>query len=176
MELIPLYSNEVITKRIEEISKIIKQDPVFSQENFLCVCVLKGAYMFFSEITKRLGDNIECAFIRLSSYGDKLISDGQVTQIGELVETVKNKNVLIVEDIIDSGHTLSYLVNLLAYKGAAIIRTVALIDKPESRKTAIKADFTAFTIQNDSFIVGFGLDYKEKYRNLDSLYKLCTLN
>jgi hypoxanthine phosphoribosyltransferase len=181
-----LYSAETIAARVSELADEIQTDvrrgrpigrPAFTDNvpdnaELVCVCVLKGAFMFFSDLVKHLKDNVTLAFIRLSSYGDKTKSGGQIKNLGAFTENVKGKNVLIVEDIADSGRTLKYLTDHLKSLGAATVRSVCLLDKPCSREIEIKPDYAAFTIPTNQFIVGYGMDYAEHHRNLDALYIL----
>ena len=168
-ELFLLYSRAEITERIKILAQEIRKD-VSGDNELLCVCVLKGAFMFFSDLVRHFGETAGCAFIRLSSYGDKTQTCGTVRQISEFTEDVKGKVVLIVEDIVDSGITAEYLIRYFTELGAASVRLACLIDKPFARTRHVCPDYTAFTLTKDYFVVGFGLDYAQKYRALDAVY------
>jgi len=128
--------------------------------------VLKGGVFFTCELAKRLTVPVSLDFMSVSSYGDDTKSSGVVRIVKDLDESLKGKEVLIVEDIIDSGRTLSYLIEVLRQRGPESIRLCTLLDKPERRvKKQVKVDYTCFTIP-DEFVVGYGLDYAQRYRNL----------
>lgn len=157
-----LFSEEEIQAKVKELAQIIteKYDGKFP----LAVGVLKGAMLFMSDLLKRVETHIEMDFMDVSSYeGTK--STGEVKIIKDLNTSVKGRDILIIEDIIDSGLTLSYLVDLFKYRQANSITIVTLLDKPTGRKSNIKADYVGFEVP-DAFVVGYGLDYEEKYRNL----------
>lgn len=130
------------------------------------ICILKGGVFFTCELAKRLTVPVSLDFMSVSSYGDDTKSSGVVRIVKDLDESLKDKDVLIVEDIIDSGRTLSYLIEVLRQREPASIRLCTLLDKPERRvKKQVKVDYTCFSIP-DEFVVGYGLDYAQKYRNL----------
>ena len=130
------------------------------------ICILKGGVFFTCELAKRLTVPVTLDFMSVSSYGSGTVSSGVVKIVKDLDEPLENKDVLIVEDIIDSGRTLAYLIEVLKQRNPASIRLCTLLDKPERRvKKQVSVDYTCFTIP-DEFVVGYGLDYDQKYRNL----------
>ncbi len=159
-----LLSEEEVNHRIGEIAAQINQD--YEGKDIHLICILKGGVFFSCELAKRLAIPVSLDFMSVSSYGDNTKSSGVVRIIKDLDEPLEGKHVLIVEDIIDSGRTLSYLIEVLRQRGPADIRLCTLLDKPERRvKKQVKVDYTCFSIP-DEFVVGYGLDYAQKYRNL----------
>ncbi|GLI86481.1 MULTISPECIES: hypoxanthine phosphoribosyltransferase [Rossellomorea] len=136
------------------------------QDKFpLAIGVLKGAMPFMADLCKRIDAHMEMDFMDVSSYGSSTVSSGEVKIVKDLDTKVEGRDILIIEDIIDSGLTLSYLVELFRYRKAKSISIVTLLDKPTGRKADIKADYVGFIVP-DEFVVGYGLDYAERYRNL----------
>ena len=159
-----LLSEEEVNHRIGEIAAQISRD--YEGKAIHMSCILKGGVFFTCELAKRLTVPVSLDFMSVSSYGDDTKSSGVVRIVKDLDESLKNKDVLIVEDIIDSGRTLSYLIEVLRQREPASIRLCTLLDKPERRvKKQVKVDYTCFSIP-DEFVVGYGLDYAQKYRNL----------
>lgn len=158
-----LYTEDEIQGKIKELGKIIDRD--YEGRNPLVICVLKGAFIFMADLTKRITIPMEIDFMAVSSYGKAARSSGEVRIVKDLDQSVEGRDVLIVEDIIDSGLTLSYLIDVLERRNALSVRVVALFDKPMRRTSDIQADYTGFVLP-DAFVVGYGLDYAEKYRNL----------
>jgi len=159
-----LLTEEEVNRRISEIAAQISQD--YKGRAVHLICVLKGGVFFTCELAKRLTVPVSLDFMSVSSYGDDTKSSGVVRIVKDLDESLKGKEVLIVEDIIDSGRTLSYLIEVLRQRGPESIRLCTLLDKPERRvKKQVKVDYTCFTIP-DEFVVGYGLDYAQRYRNL----------
>lgn len=158
-----LITEEEIQQKIKELGAQLSKD--YEGRDPLVICVLKGAFIFMADLSKRLTIPLEMDFMAVSSYGASTKSSGVVKIIKDLDTPVEGRNVLIVEDIIDSGLTLSYLIDVLERRNALSISVVTLFDKPARRTVDLEADYTGFTIP-DSFIVGYGLDYNEKYRNL----------
>jgi hypoxanthine phosphoribosyltransferase len=158
-----LISEEDVDKRIEELGAKISAD--YAGQTVHLVCVLKGAVFFMCELAKRITVPVTMDFMSASSYGSSTKSSGVVKIVKDLDEPLKDKNVLIVEDIIDSGRTLSYLMKMLGDREPASIKLCTLLDKPERRVTDVKVDYTGFEIP-DEFVVGYGLDYDQRYRNL----------
>ena len=159
-----LLTEEEVDKRIQEIGEQISKDYAGKQVHL--VCVLKGGSFFMCELAKRITVPVSLDFMSVSSYGAGTVSSGVVRIIKDLDEPLEGKNVLIVEDIIDSGRTLAYLIEVLKQRGPKDIHLCTLLDKPERRvKKQVKVDYTCFTIP-DEFVVGYGLDYDQKYRNL----------
>ena len=159
-----LLSEEEVNRRISEIAEQISRD--YEGKAIHMICILKGGVFFTCELAKRLTVPVSLDFMSVSSYGDDTKSSGVVRIVKDLDESLKDKDVLIVEDIIDSGRTLSYLIEVLRQREPASIRLCTLLDKPERRvKKQVKVDYTCFSIP-DEFVVGYGLDYAQKYRNL----------
>lgn len=158
-----LLSEEEVDKRIKELGDLISKD--YAGETVHLVCVLKGGVFFMCELAKRITIPVTIDFMSASSYGSSTKSSGVVKIVKDLDEPLKDKHVIIVEDIVDSGRTLSYLVKMLGDRGPTSIRICTLLDKPERRVTDIKVDYIGFEIP-DEFVVGYGLDYDQRYRNL----------
>ena len=159
-----LLSEEEVNKRISEVAEQITRD--YQGKEIHLICILKGGVFFTCELAKRLDLPVTLDFMSVSSYGNDTKSSGVVRIVKDLDEPLAGKDVLIVEDIIDSGRTLSYLIEVLKQRGPKSIRLCTLLDKPERRvKKQVKVDYTCFTIP-DEFVVGYGLDYDQKYRNL----------
>lgn len=159
-----LLSEEEVNKRISEVAEQITRD--YQGKEIHLICILKGGVFFTCELAKRLDLPVTLDFMSVSSYGNDTKSSGVVRIVKDLDEPLAGKDVLIVEDIIDSGRTLSYLIEVLKQRGPKSIRLCTLWDKPERRvKKQVTVDYTCFTIP-DEFVVGYGLDYAQKYRNL----------
>ncbi len=158
-----LVSEEEVDRRIEEIGAQISKDYAGKQVHL--ICVLKGGVFFTCELAKRISIPVSMDFMSVSSYGSGTKSSGVVKLVKDLDEPLDGKEVLIVEDIIDSGRTLSYLIEILYKRNPASIRLCTLLDKPERRVADVKVDYVGFAIP-DEFVVGYGLDYDQKYRNL----------
>ena len=158
-----LLSEKDVDRRIAEIGKKISED--YQGKEVHLICVLKGSVFFTCELAKRITVPVSLDFMSVSSYGADTKSSGVVRIVKDLDEPLKGKDVIIVEDIIDSGRTLSYLIEILKKRNPASLRLCTLLDKPERRVTDVKVDYTGFNIP-DEFVVGYGLDYAQKYRNL----------
>ena len=159
-----LLKEEEVDKRIAEVAAMINRD--YAGKEVHLICILKGGVFFTCELAKRLTVPVSMEFMSVSSYGSGTESSGVVRIVKDLDESIAGKNVLIVEDIIDSGRTLAYLIEILKQRNPESIHLCTLLDKPERRvKKQVKVDYTCFEIP-DEFVVGFGLDYDQKYRNL----------
>ena len=159
-----LLTEEEVDRRIGEIAEQISKD--YAGQEVHLICILKGGVFFTCELAKRLTVPVTMDFMSVSSYGGGTESSGIVKLVKDLDESLEGKNVLIVEDIIDSGRTLSYLIEVLKQRNPASIRLCTLLDKPDRRvKKQVKVDYTCFAIP-DEFVVGYVLDYDQKYRNL----------
>ena len=159
-----LLSEDEVNSRINEVAARINED--YAGKEIHLICILKGGVFFTCELAKRLTVPVSLDFMWVSSYASGTESSGVVKIIKDLDEPLAGKNVLIVEDIIDSGRTLSYLIDILEKRNPSSIRLCTLLDKPERRvKKQVHVDYTCFTIP-DEFVVGYGLDYDQKYRNL----------
>jgi len=158
-----LITEDEIQEKIKDLGKQLTEE--YKDRFPLVIGVLKGAMPFMSDLLKRVDTYLEMDFMDVSSYGSSTVSSGEVKIVKDLDTSVEGRDILIIEDIIDSGLTLSYLVELFRYRKAKSIKIVTLLDKPTGRKAKIKADLVGFIVP-DEFVVGYGLDYAEKYRNL----------
>ncbi|MCH5257101.1 MAG: hypoxanthine phosphoribosyltransferase [Lachnospiraceae bacterium] len=158
-----LLSEEEVDSRIRKLGEQISKD--YAGKNVHLICILKGASFFMCELAKRITVPVSIDFMSLSSYGSDTQSSGEVKIKKDLEESLENKYVIVVEDIVDTGRTLKYLKELLKDRGAADVKLCALLDKPERRVVDIEADYIGFSIP-DEFVVGYGLDYAQRYRNL----------
>lgn len=158
-----LLSEEEVDRRIQEIGDQISKDYAGKQVHL--VCVLKGGAFFMCELAKRITVPVSLDFMSVSSYGGGTESSGVVRIVKDLDEPLKDKHVLVVEDIVDSGRTLSYLLEMLKDRHPASLHLCTLLDKPDRRVIDVDVDYTCFQIP-DEFVVGYGLDYDQRYRNL----------
>ncbi|MFC7682269.1 hypoxanthine phosphoribosyltransferase [Paenibacillus sp. GCM10028914] len=158
-----LFSEEEIQAKVKELGEKLSAE--YEGRDPLVICVLKGAFIFMADLVKNITVPMELDFMAVSSYGASTKSSGVVKIIKDLDVSVEGRDVLIVEDIIDSGLTLSYLIELLENRSAKSVAVVTLFDKPARRTVDLQADYTGFVIP-DAFVVGYGLDYAEHYRNL----------
>lgn len=157
-----LLPEEKINARIRELGEQISKD--YAGKNVHLICILKGGSFFMCELAKRITVPVSIDFMSVSSYGSGTTSSGTIKIKKDMDEPIEGKHVLVVEDIVDTGKTLSYLVELLKDRGAADVKLCALLDKPERREVDIRADYIGFQIP-DEFVVGYGLDYDQRYRN-----------
>ncbi len=158
-----LITEEEILKRAKEIGAEITRD--FKGEEVLLIGILKGSIMWMSDLMRRIDLDVEIDFMCISSYGSSTKSSGVVKILKDLDSNIDGKNVIIVEDTVESGTTLDYLKRYLSNRGAKSMKICALVDKPLGRKVELKADYVGFEA-GDKFIIGYGLDYAQKYRNL----------
>ena len=158
-----LVSEKAVDERIVELGKQISKD--YEGKQVHLICVLKGGVFFICELAKRISVPVSMDFMSVSSYGDDTKSSGVVKIVKDLDEAIEGKDVLIVEDIIDSGRTLYYLIDILKKRNPKSVHLCTLLDKPERRVKDVKVDYVGFNIP-DEFVVGYGLDYAQKYRNL----------
>ena len=158
-----LLSEEEVDRRIQEIGEQINRD--YEGKSVHLICVLKGGVFFMCELAKRIKVPVSLDFMSVSSYGDETSSSGVVRIVKDLDQPLEGKDVIIVEDIIDSGRTLYYLMDILKKRNPKSMRLCTLLDKPERRVKDVKVDYTCFNIP-DEFVVGYGLDYAQKYMNL----------
>mgnify|MGYP003291685939 CR=1 FL=1 len=161
-----LIDTQTLENRIKQLAEEINNSYNLNETLHL-ICVLRGAVMFFTQLSKYLKMPVKMDFISLSSYGDSQSSSGKVKSLNLSLPNFKNENVLIVEDIVDTGLTIQEVINYLHDKGAASIEIATLLDKPESRKVKCQKPKWVGTTIGPEFVVGFGLDYDELYRNLD---------
>lgn len=158
-----LLSEVEVDKRIQEIGNQISSD--YKGKQLHLVCVLKGGAFFMCELAKRITIPVSIDYMAVSSYGGATSSSGVVRIIKDLDESLEGKDVIIVEDIVDSGHTLSYIIKLLKERKPLSLKLCTLLDKPSRRVVEVPVDYTGFSIP-DKFVVGYGLDYDQRYRNL----------
>ncbi|NDL66428.1 hypoxanthine phosphoribosyltransferase [Anaerotalea alkaliphila] len=168
-----LISREEVESRIKELAKEICRD--YAGKELHLICVLKGSVMFMVDLAKEIDLPLTMDFMAVSSYGDGIRSSGIVRIVKDLDDAIEGKDVLIVEDIIDSGRTLSYLVQILKERKPSSIRICTLLDKPDCRVVGVPVDYVGFVIP-DEFVVGYGLDYQQKYRNLPYIGQLLDVN
>ena len=158
-----LISEETVDAKIKEIGEKISKE--FEGQQVHLLCILKGSVFFTCELAKRITVPVTMDFMSVSSYGDGTSSSGVVRIVKDLDETIEGKNVVVIEDIIDSGRTLSYLLEILQKRNPRNLKLCTLLDKPDRRVRDVKVDYVGFEIP-DEFVVGYGLDYAQKYRNL----------
>lgn len=158
-----LISEERVNEKIRELGEQISKD--YAGESVHLVCILKGACIFMCELAKRINVPVSMDFMTVSSYGSGTKSSGIVRIKKDLDDPIKGLNVLIVEDIVDSGRTLHYLTEVFKERGCKSVRTCTLLDKPERRVVDLTVDYTGFLIP-DEFVVGYGMDYDQRYRDL----------
>ncbi len=160
-----LLSEEQIRTRVAELAAQITED--YKDKNPVIICILKGAVMFYSDLTRLIDTHISMDFMAVSSYRNGTHSSGEVEIRKDLSQPVDGRHVIIVEDIVDTGNTLTYLTKVLASRGCASVKIATLLDKPSRRAPGVtlQADYSGFVVENE-FVVGYGLDYAEQYRNL----------
>jgi hypoxanthine phosphoribosyltransferase len=169
-ELRQVYGEEQIQVRVAEMAAEI--NALYDGEDLVVVCVLKGAFMFFGDLTRRLqGPQVEVDFVRLTSYGRAATSSRTVSFVKDVELSLAGKHVLVVEDVVDTGHSMDFLLRQFAARGAKSLRLAVMLDKQERREVPVRADFTGFALQG-GFIVGYGLDYAERYRELPALFEI----
>lgn len=161
-----LISDTEIQDRIQELARQIQQD--FPEGPIVMIGILKGSFIFMADLARAIPRHVHCEFISASSYGTERTSSGEVRLNKDLDRPIEDANVLIVEDIIDTGRTLSYLVELFSQRKPKSIRIATLLDKPSRREKPVNVHYTGFQIP-DAFVVGYGLDYAEDYRNLKDI-------
>jgi hypoxanthine phosphoribosyltransferase len=160
-----LYSEEQLLQRVKELGEQITRDYGDKKEEILLVSVLQGSYIFMADLSRAIDLPVRVDFMSVSSYGSGTRSSGQVEIKKDISLNLEGYHIIIVEDILDSGNTLSYLIELLKVRRPSSIKICTLFDKPARRTRPIKADYVGFTVP-DAFVVGYGLDYDQHYRNL----------
>ena len=158
-----LISQEDVEKRIREMAAQISKD--YEGESLHLVCILRGSIFFTCELAKYITVPVTIDFMSVSSYGDGTVSSGRIKILKDLDDSIMDKNVLIVEDIVDSGRTLAHLLGFLKVREPKSLKLCTLLDKPDRREVPVQVDYTGMQIP-DLFVVGYGLDYAQKYRNL----------
>lgn len=167
-ELKPVFSAEAIAARVKELGAEL--DRHYGDEPVVAVCVLKGASIFFADLVRAMNKpHVELDFVRLSSYGMSDKSTRHISFSKDVDISLEGKHVLVVEDIIDTGHSMTFLMGQFAARGARSLKLAALVDKYERREAEVNADFVGFSLK-EGFIVGYGIDYAEQYRNLPGVY------
>jgi len=161
-----LYTEAQLKEAVAALGERITRD--YQGKKPVLVCILKGASVFFCDLIRQIDLPVEIDFMVVSSYGNGTVSTGEVEIKKDLGRSVNGEDVIIVEDIVDSGTTLSYLKNVFASRGVASLRICSLLDKPARRKADLTVDYSCFRI-DDAFVVGYGLDYAERYRNLPDI-------
>lgn len=168
-EFIPVLTKKEIDAQVSHIAQVISAD--YKDRELILIGILKGAFIFLSDLIRQLSIPVKVDFMCVSSYGDHTTSSGRIKLTKDVDININNKDVLIVEDIVDTGITLSYLVDHLHASGASSVRICTLIDKRERRETDVRVDYACHTVDK-GFLVGYGLDYAEFYRNLPEVYHL----
>jgi hypoxanthine phosphoribosyltransferase len=168
-EFIPVLTKKEIDAQVSHIAQVISAD--YKDRELILIGILKGAFIFLSDLIRQLSIPVKVDFMCVSSYGDHTATSGRIKLIKDVDIDINNKDVLIVEDIVDTGITLSYLVDHLHASGASSVRICTLIDKRERRETDVRVDYACHTVDK-GFLVGYGLDYAEFYRNLPEVYHL----
>jgi hypoxanthine phosphoribosyltransferase len=164
-----MIPEEELLARVRAMAAQITAD--YEGKEIKLICILKGSVFFTTELAKRINLPIKLDFMSVSSYGDDVESSGRVRIVKDLDETIRGQNVIVVEDIVDSGRTLAFLLEMLQSRKPESLRLCTLLDKPSRRVTDVKVDYTGFEIP-DEFVVGFGLDYAQRYRALPFIGKL----
>jgi len=165
-----MISAKSIAARIEELCRAI-QDEFSDTSKLVVVGLLRGSFVFIADLVRELDLPIEVDFLEASSYGDAMESSREVRILKDLRGAIEGRDVLLVEDIVDTGHTLHHVTHLLQSRNPARLRTIALLDKPSRREVDMKADWTGFEIP-DEFVVGYGIDYAQRNRNLPFIGKV----
>ncbi|WP_031388094.1 hypoxanthine phosphoribosyltransferase [Desulfonatronum thiodismutans] len=160
---------EAIAKRVRELGANISEH--YGEEPLVMVCVLKGAFIFFADLVRAMPIEPEVDFVRLASYGAQTSRKERILFTKDMELPVQDKHVLVVDDIVDTGHSALYLLNVLRMRGAKSLRVCALIDKRERREVDVTVDFPGFVL-SEGFVIGYGLDYAERYRHLPAVYTL----
>jgi hypoxanthine phosphoribosyltransferase len=158
-----LISEQEVEARIQELADQISKD--YEGKELHIICILKGSIFFTCELAKRISVPVTLDFMQVSSYGSDTKSSGVIKIAKDLDESILERDILVIEDIVDSGNTLSYLLEMLSNRKPSSLKLCTLLDKPERRRKHVDVDYTGFQIP-DEFVVGYGLDYAQKYRNL----------
>jgi hypoxanthine phosphoribosyltransferase len=162
-----LFSKRHISSAVKRLASAIEND--FGGEKIIFVCLLKGSFMFTSDLIRHIHNPLKVDFMRVSSYGTAMCTSGEIAITKDLEEAIEGENVVVVEDIIDSGLTLKHVKELLLARNPKSLKVCALLDKRQRRLVDIEGDYVGFTI-DDGFVVGYGIDYAEKYRNLPEIF------
>jgi hypoxanthine phosphoribosyltransferase len=168
-----LFSREQIASIVKRLAEQISED--YGQKELVLVCILKGAFMFLADLIRHLGFPVQVDFVRLASYGAGMESSGVIKITKDIETTIEGKDVLIIEDIIDSGRTLQFLKDRLALANPRSVKICALLDKKSRREVEVEADYLGRDVDN-VFVVGYGIDFNEAYRNLPEIYYATSVN
>jgi hypoxanthine phosphoribosyltransferase len=168
-KLIKVIDEQAVASRIAELKAEIRA--TYGNEPMTAVCVLRGAFMFFSDLVRDLGVPLNVDFVRLASYGDSTSRGDNLVFSKDLEAPIRGRHVLIVEDIVDTGHSMDFLIRTFRERSPASLRLAALVDKHERREIELAVDFPGFSLKQ-GFLVGYGMDYAEKYRELGAIYEL----
>jgi len=168
-ELIPVLNEDEIKKLVADVAQNISDD--YKDSEIVLIGVLKGAFVFMADLIRKITIPVKIDFVAISSYGSNTVSSGKIKLTREIEIDLKNKNILIVEDIVDTGLTLKYLIDYIESFEPKSVRICALLDKYERRETKINVDYPCHRIEK-GFVVGYGIDYAEDYRNLPAIYHL----
>lgn len=161
-----LFTRQEVKQAINKLATEIKKD--YKANDLLLICILKGSFVFMADLIRKLNIPLEVDFVKLSSYGSNKITTGKIKMVQGLNTPVKDRDVLVVEDIVDTGLTISWLLDYLRQKKPASLKLCALADKPSRRKIPVTIDYLGFTVP-DKFIVGYGIDWNEKFRYLPDI-------
>lgn len=164
-----IIDQETIAHRVRELGATISAQ--YGQEPLVMVCVLKGAFIFFADLVRAMQNEPEVDFVRLASYGARTSRKERILFTKDMELSIQDKHVLVVDDIVDTGHSARYLLNVLGMRGAKSLRVCALIDKRERREVDVVVDFPGFVL-TEGFVIGYGLDFAERYRHLPAVYTL----
>lgn len=164
-----VIGRESIQARVEELAREISRR--YQGQDLVLIGVLNGVFMFFSDLVKRLETPCQVDFVRLASYGASSVSSGEIELVKDIEKEIQGRHVLVVEDIVDTGRSMAFLLERLARRAPASLALCVLIDKKQRRETQVTCDFAGFEV-SEGFLVGYGLDYDEKYRYLDEIYHL----
>jgi len=162
-----LFTKEIIEKRVEELAETISRD--YEGGELFVIGILKGAFVFMADLIRRLSIPCFIEFVKLASYGAGSVSSGKIVMTKDIETSIEGKDVLITEDIVDTGLTLSFLVNQFRERNPRSVKVCALLDKRQRREVPFEADYVGFTIE-DGFVVGYGIDFNEKFRYLPEIY------
>lgn len=168
----PLFSRACIEEQIRVLAKGINS--YYAGKDLLMICILKGAFIFFSDLVRHINVRPRLDFMRIASYGDSTQGSADIELVRDVELDLRGRHVLVVEDIVDTGRSMDFLLKLFSSRGVADLRLCALLDKLERREVDIRVDFSAFSFSS-GFVVGYGLDYAEKYRELPEIYILEVL-
>lgn len=168
-KLVLLYSKEDIARKVTDLANQISKD--YDGKKVILICILKGAFIFLADLIRNLRIPLKIDFVRLASYGSQTRSLGDINITKDIELSIEGKDVVVVEDIVDTGLTTSYLIERLKAKKPNSLRLCVLIEKRERREVNIEADYVGFRLE-EGFIVGYGLDFDERYRHLPEIYKI----